>query len=156
MIWAAYSKKHITRENAEKCYGNAYLKTLLDNGMLIEEDGIIKGTSENAGTTGLIVHEQLGEILRFCQRAADGGRKKSGVSLQTKSVTREFKERFNRELQEFLAKFYDEAEKKENIGDNHVFFGVMFNSFLDLENDENDEREKEDNDSREKEEETLQ
>ena len=128
IIWAAYSAGNIEKEEVVRKFGSEALEVLLKNGIVMEEDGMVKGRARSVVCDDMmVIHSQIGIMHRKITFPLEKG---NWLSSQVASVTAEFKEEFVERLRDLFNEFKEKAAKAENRGTEYVFLGMMFDDFL--------------------------
>lgn len=132
IIWAAFGATHIKREEIEFRWGRegiSRLEELLRVGLLIEEEGLVKGNSENGGFGLDSTLTQLQNAVELYS-PANRMNQENWVSFQTQSVTPEFIKEFRERMRLLFTEFHDKSNTSEAQGNHRVFFGMMFDRYM--------------------------
>ena len=132
IIWAAFGSSHITREEIKYRWGQEgeeRLNLLLEKGLLVDEDGTIKGVAENAGFGIKSTYKQLG-LAYPMYNPERSKEQKNWISFQTNSVNDKFITDFREDLRELFGKFDKKSDSCEYRGNKRMFFGMIFDRFL--------------------------
>ena len=133
IIWAAYNKNHVTRDEILVEYGQSGLESvnvLIEKNVLREENGVIKGMSQSGGLIDdHTTYKQVETVAKLCNPLIDT-KKRTQAKIQFKSVNQDFIDRYKKEIHEITKKFNEEADLPENSGEQHIFFSTLFGTFL--------------------------
>lgn len=132
ILWASFSTNHITRDEIRYRWGKEgedKLNYLLETGMVIEDDGLIKGVAEKAGGGRQTALKQL-EIGIGLYNLANAEKEENWVSFQTNSVNGEFIGTFREELRGLFKKFNNLSNDPKFSGNKQMFFGMIFDRYI--------------------------
>lgn len=132
IIWAAFSNNHITRTEIVEYWGiegKEKLNYLLDKGILIEEDGLIKGDSEKAGGDHISAYKQLGIAYKY-YNPKNRDQFQNWASLQTNNVNELFISEMRAELVEIFKKFDQKSNQTKYQGNKRMFLGMIFDRYM--------------------------
>ena len=138
ILWASFSNSHITRESIVYRWGKEgqdRLDFLLEKGLVIEEDGLVKGVAEKAGAGIESAYKQLG-IGHGLYNLAHANKEENWVSFQTNSVNKEFIKVFREELRDLFKKFDEKSNSSEFYGNKQMFFGMIFDRYIEDQEEE--------------------
>lgn len=132
ILWAAFGTSNITREEIRYRWGKEgedRLEVLLDAGLVIEEDGLIKGVVEMAGAGIKSAYNQLG-IGYGLYNISHARKQENWVSFQTNSVNDKFITDMREVIRGVFKTFGEKSNAPEYIGNKRMFFGMIFDRFL--------------------------
>ena len=132
IIWAAFGNSHITRDEIRFRWGqDGTDKTdlLIKAGLLLDDNGLIKGISDKAGGTIATAYKQA-QIGMSAYNIERSKTQENWMSFQTNSVSDAYIKEFREELRKLFIKFSEGTEKTENIGDKRVFFNIIFDRYM--------------------------
>jgi len=132
IIWSAFSNEHITRDEIRYRWGKEgedKLDYLLSCELLIEDEDIIKGSAVNAGGDVESAYKQLGvgyKLYNLTRKLTQ----ENWASFQTNSVNERFIKEFREDLASLFKKFDEKSSSSLYHGNKRVFFGMLFDRFL--------------------------
>lgn len=132
IIWAAFSNDNITREEIIYNWGKEgeeKLNYLLDNGVLIEDNGLIKGDSEKAGADHNSGYKQLGIAYKLYD-VKNRENYENWSSLQTNNVNSLFIKEMREELVNLFKKFNNKSTELKYRGNKRMFLGLIFDRYM--------------------------
>jgi hypothetical protein len=132
IVWAAFSTKHISKEEISNRWGQEGLEKLeflLSKEILINDNGIIKGVATQAASGILSTYKQLG-IGYSLYNIENSKKEENWVSFQTNNVNKEFISEFREDLRSLFSKFNKKSNEPKFTGDKQMFFGMIFDKYL--------------------------
>ena len=133
LLWAAFGNGHITRSEIKDrggSEGEERLDHLLDKGVVSEKNGVVKGVSESARGGALTALSALKNAIDYW-RLENHKRKENLAGIRTNNVNDKFISMFRKELIKLFKVFEEKSQEKDYIGDKRVFFGQIFDRYMD-------------------------
>lgn len=132
IIWAAFGENNISKAEINKRWGEEgsnRLEILIASGLLYEEDGIIKGSSESAGFGLDSTYKQL-RLAIDLYSPINREKAENWLSFQTQSVNSVFISEMREEMRTLFTKFHEKSNSFKYFGNQRMFFGMVFDRYV--------------------------
>lgn len=132
IIWAAFDQTNITRQEITHRWGQEgieRLEILLDSGLLLEEDQLIKGNSSSANFSVDSAYQQLGHAYNM-YNPHNRAKEQNWASIQTQSVNDAFIQDFRETIRAVFLDFNEKSDTFKYRGNNRMYFGMLFDRYM--------------------------